>query len=116
MNLEHFEVAFFEEPPWDFHYDYAADKDVATLRDDYASLPEPFLQRLDEFSRHRVDETRCWNCLNHVGFYLSDDEGRGRVDWEDVGLARQDDGPVAILCGSCTPSVPGKDWSRESKR
>lgn len=91
----HIESIFFEDAPWQY-----ALSDEAFLDSRAKDLPLPFRKRLGEIHAN-VDGTRCWDCRCVVGFYLSSENGPGRIDWYPLELCRQDEGPVAILCEGC---------------
>ena len=54
---------------------------------------------------NRVDAAKCWRCDEPVGFVLYGDSDQF-TEWVSTGLAREGDGPVAVLCEECTPYVP----------
>lgn len=72
------------------------------LRAYYAELPEMWVAALDGLLKH-LDGSRCWSCGDAVGFVLHSDD---RLYWQITSLAQEGDGPVAVLCEDCAPSVP----------
>jgi hypothetical protein len=93
------ECVYFEAAP--FH---GLDQDE--LEPKYGALPAPFLAALGDVLRG-TDRTTCWHCDAAVGFVLAENSaGFERLEWASTGLAREGDGPVAVLCENCTPYVP----------
>ncbi len=76
----------------------------------YDALPAPFLDALSDLYAHR-DDTRCWRCNEMTGYVVAEQpSGFDGLEWRPTGLARADDGPVAVLCEECSPYVPSVDY------
>lgn len=71
----------------------------------FSDLPLPYATALREVS-DQPDHYRCWVCANPVGFVFFD---RGGLRWVPVWLAREGEGPVAVMCEDCAPmDVPAE--------
>lgn len=69
------------------------------------ALPDEYYEALNDLSQ-RVDNARCARCDDTVGFALFSYSDVERIAWCPTGLARHGDGPVAVLCETCTPWLP----------
>jgi hypothetical protein len=84
------------------------------LRVQYYALPGPVFAALVDLTTN-VDNVRCWNCGDPTGFVLTEAwHGGDGVTWRPTGLAREGDGPVAVLCEQCAPYVPTEPITRPS--
>lgn len=82
---------------------------TCVLDDLYAALPAPFLDALYDLYEHRDDRT-CWRCNAMTGYVVAEQpSGFDGLEWRPTGLAREGDGPVAVLCEECSPYVPSSD-------
>lgn len=83
--------------------------------DEYAMLPQPFLDALAHLLAH-VDSVSCWRCGEPAGYVLAERGDFEVVAWRTSALAREDNGPVAVLCDDCAPYVPAGPQGPEPQR
>src|SRR5580704_16220714 len=70
---------------------------------EHTALPEPFLTALKRIITD-VDSSNCVTCDDAIGFVLTENaDGFECPEWRITTLAREDGGPVVLLCESCTP-------------
>lgn len=87
-----------------------------TMSDEYRELPKPFQAALFDVYEHQ-DNATCARCDDPVGFVLREQpSGFERLEWTPTGLAREGDGPVAVLCEECTPFIPTPKDAQEAQR
>lgn len=79
---------------------------------EHSTLSPPFVAAMEAILANQ-DAAKCWTCKTAVGFVLTENrEGHEHLEWLPTALAREDDGPVALLCGECSPYVPYFDSSK----
>jgi hypothetical protein len=100
MALTHIEAVFIEADP------YSSRAEPGVVDSPYSDLPEAFLDALAELYVNR-DSVTCWRCNEMTGYVLAEQpSGFEGVEWRPTGLAREVDGPVAVLCEECAPYIP----------
>lgn len=101
MPLNTIEYVHFEDAPY-----VECNAASAEIAPEYTSLPTPFLAALRVILAE-TDETVCQNCEGGVGWVLMEDsEGFERLIWRITSLARENSGPIVMLCDDCAPFVP----------
>lgn len=102
MTLTHIEVVFCESAP------FVSAFQQVLVAEEYADLPAPFLEALAALHRS-VDYMTC-ACGDPIGFvlvYRPVTVGPEEiVEWKPTALAREDGGPVVVLCEDCAPYIP----------
>jgi hypothetical protein len=110
-TLLRLESVFIETDP------FSSRVEAGVVDDLYATLPRPFLDALYDLYDRR-DSATCWRCDDMTGYVLAETpSGFERLEWHPTGLAREVDGPVAVLCENCAPYIPPVDYAgQESLR
>ncbi len=102
-ELTHVEAIYIESDP------FTSRSEPGVIDGEYAELPEEFLDVLVDLYANRDGRT-CWRCNAMAGYVLAErPSGFEDIEWRPTGLAREGDGPVAVLCEDCSVYVPPSD-------
>jgi len=102
MSLNTIQYVYIETAPHVTRYSPGAEYDVTEVEDEYAGLPQPFLDVL-EATLLNIDNISCAYCGGATGYVLKENhEGFERLYWRVTTLARENDGPIHALCGDCS--------------